>query len=594
LSSKIKSSPDESSIVARGVWSRILGNSIYSRCWWTAGILMLECILATTLPHGWLQGHSGYTALGQSVTLNPLPFRWLQARTVTTSTIFFCVALLFFGRDKLKALQWTAAPLHKLWAVLHASALLLFVATDLFLANAATPGTPLERAAMAAWYGLLVSLPVTLGGALIHLPRPLRLVRSLGNAWGLAAVCDVLMMSVRSLLIIAWDRPDSWLGHAMQVATFRGVAVLLGFFTPNVVTDPAHFVVGTRAFPIFIADQCSGVEGLALMLSLTVGWLLFTRRELHLRRALLLVPFSLLLSWLLNLVRLAVLIAIGNAGYPDVALGGFHSQAGWILFSCVALAFLLTVNNVAWFRLSGPALPTVPSTAPQANQLPLAQTNLAAVYLLPWLAVLAAGLLAMAASDGFEWMYALRLIAALAVFYAYRRHYLRMDWRFGWLGPAAGVLVFALWIALDHAIGGETAHRDAISSGVVLTGVAQGLARLSHVQRVAWIALRILATVTTVPLAEELAFRGYIARRIMSANVESVSLGSLSLVAVLASSLAFGILHGRMWLAGTLAGVVFALVAKMRGRLSEAVAAHATSNLLIALWVIARGNYSLW
>jgi CAAX prenyl protease-like protein len=224
----------------------------------------------------------------------------------------------------------------------------------------------------------------------------------------------------------------------------------------------------------------------------------------------------------------------------------------------------------------------------------LPQTNLAAVYLLPWLAVLAAGLLALAASDGFEWMYALRLIAALAVFYAYRRHYLRMDWRFGWLGPAAGVLVFALWIALDHAIGGETARRDVISNGVVLTGVAQGLARLSHFQRVAWIALRAVAVVTTVPIAEELAFRGYIARRIMSANVESVSLGSLSLVAVLASSLAFGILHGRMWLAGTLAGVVFALVAKMRGRLGEAVAAHATSNLLIALWVIARGNYSLW
>lgn len=590
MSSKIKSTPDESSIVARGVWSRILGNSIYSRCWRTAGILMLECIFATMLPHGWLQGHSGYTSLGQPVTLNPLPFRWLQARTVTTSTIFFCVALLFFSRDKLKALQWTAAPLHKLWAVLHACAISLFVTTDFYLANSATPSTALERAAMCAWYGLLVSLPVTLGGALIHLPNPLRLVRSLGNAWGLAAVCDVLMMSVRSLLIIAWDRPDSWLGHAMQVATFRGAAVLLGFFTPNVVTDSAHFMVGTRAFPIIIADQCSGVEGLALMLSLTVGWLLYTRRELHLRRALLLVPFSLLLSWLLNLVRLAVLIAIGSAGYPAVAMGGFHSQAGWILFSCVALAFLLTINNVAWFRLSGHVPATVPSTAPQANQLPLAHTNLAAVYLLPWLAVLAAGLLAMAASDGFEWMYALRLIAALAVFYAYRRHYLRMDWRFGWLGPAAGVLVFALWIALDHAIGRDAAT----SNGVVLTGVAQGLARLGSGQRVAWIALRAVTAVTTVPIAEELAFRGYIARRIMSANIESVSLGSLSLVAVLASSLAFGILHGRMWLAGTLAGVVFALVAKLRGRLGEAVAAHATSNLLIALWVIARGNYSLW
>jgi CAAX prenyl protease-like protein len=127
-----------------------------------------------------------------------------------------------------------------------------------------------------------------------------------------------------------------------------------------------------------------------------------------------------------------------------------------------------------------------------------------------------------------------------------------------------------------------------------LTGVAEGLARLSSGQRAAWIVTRTVAAVLTVPLAEELAFRGYIARRIMSADVESVSFHSLSLVAVLVSSLAFGILHGRMWLAGILAGVVFAVVAKLRGRLGEAVAAHATANLLIALWVIARGDYSLW
>jgi exosortase E/protease (VPEID-CTERM system) len=376
----------------------------------------------------------------------------------------------------------------------------------------------------------------------------------------------------------------------MQAATFGGVKLLLGFFTPAVVNDPAHFMVGTSAFAVIIADQCSGVEGLALMLSLNVGWLIYARRELRLARALVLVPLSLLLCWLLNLVRIAVLIAIGSAGHPDVALGGFHSQAGWILFSCVALAFLLTVNNVAWFRQSGPALAEVPSPVPQVSSSPLAASNLAAVYLLPWLAILAAGLLAVAASDGFEWLYPLRLIAALAVFFAYRRQYLRMDWRFGWLGPAAGVLVFVLWIALDHAIGRDTA----IDSGVLLTGVAQGLARLSHVQRVAWIITRIIAAVTTVPLAEELAFRGYIARRIISPNVESIPLGSLSLVAVLASSLAFGILHGRMWLAGTLAGVVFALVARFRGRLGEAVAAHATANLLLALWIIVRGNYSLW
>lgn len=237
-----------------------------------------------------------------------------------------------------------------------------------------------------------------------------------------------------------------------------------------------------------------------------------------------------------------------------------------------------------------------PSAIHQANLAPAgsAGVNVAAVYLLPWLAILAAGLLAQAASDGFEWLYPLRLVVALAVFFAYRRHYLQMDWRFGWLGPATGVVVFAFWVAIDHWIGEDMTGRDAAGSGVILTGVAEGLARLSVNQRHVWIALRTLAAVVTVPLAEELAFRGYIARRFMSADVESIPFASLSVFAVVGSSLAFGILHGRMWLAGVMAGLVFAVVAKLRGRLGDAVAAHATANLLLAFWVIARGDYSLW
>lgn len=42
-----------------------------------------------------------------------------------------------------------------------------------------------------------------------------------------------------------------------------------------------------------------------------------------------------------------------------------------------------------------------------------------------------------------------------------------------------------------------------------------------------------------------------------------------------------------------LAGLLFALVAKWRNRLGEAVAAHATANLLLAAWVLARGDYRL-
>ena len=69
---------------------------------------------------------------------------------------------------------------------------------------------------------------------------------------------------------------------------------------------------------------------------------------------------------------------------------------------------------------------------------------------------------------------------------------------------------------------------------------------------------------------------------------------STTLFALLGSSVAFGLMHGGRWFAGALAGLVYALVLRRRGRIGEAVAAHATTNLLLAIWVMARGDWGLW
>ncbi len=83
-------------------------------------------------------------------------------------------------------------------------------------------------------------------------------------------------------------------------------------------------------------------------------------------------------------------------------------------------------------------------------------------------------------------------------------------------------------------------------------------------------------------------------RRIISADFESVSLRTFRVAAVLVSSAAFGLLHGDRWLAGTLAGVLYAIAVVRRGRIGDAVVAHATTNGLLALWVLAGGNWRLW
>jgi CAAX prenyl protease-like protein len=80
----------------------------------------------------------------------------------------------------------------------------------------------------------------------------------------------------------------------------------------------------------------------------------------------------------------------------------------------------------------------------------------------------------------------------------------------------------------------------------------------------------------------------------MSADIESVAYRSATPLAILLSSAVFGLLHGSLWLAGIVAGAAYAFAVKRTNRLGEAVAAHATTNLLLAIWVLTRGDWGLW
>jgi len=60
------------------------------------------------------------------------------------------------------------------------------------------------------------------------------------------------------------------------------------------------------------------------------------------------------------------------------------------------------------------------------------------------------------------------------------------------------------------------------------------------------------------------------------------------------SSLLFGALHGGLWRAGTIAGMTFALALYQRRAIGDAVVAHAPTNGLIAMYVLATGRWSMW
>jgi exosortase E/protease (VPEID-CTERM system) len=537
-----------------------LPRCLLGRLYLLAAILILDCALLASIPHlGTLLGPiapSGILAFAIFVGLG-YPALKADREEVPFDGRPFCAHLLCIG--------------------------------VVFLYNAAALREP--RLGLSVSTHIIASSLVLLGIVLlalacIPLHTWIRTLRARGSLALLASLSGAAAWWLRHPIQSFWDSPSLAHGRILQVAAFYSVRKLLGFVLPDVISDPAAFTLGTPRFLVFIAEECSGLEGLGLVLIFTLVWLWHFRKETRFPRALVLVPCALACVWLLNIARISAIILIGDAGAPDVAMVGFHSQAGWIAFTAVALTFSMATRKLSWLQRApasavhpsgDSAIASRPATAEEAAESP--ET---AAYLLPFLAILAASFISRGASGYFEWLYPLRFIAAAITLWYFRSEYRKLDWRFGGMAPAIGAGIFLLWIAPALWM-----HERPASP------LGPALAALSPSMRAAWVFFRIAAAIITVPIAEELAFRGYLARRIISRNFDEASFRSLTAFSVCLSSAAFGVMHGSHWFVGIVAGLAYAVVLKWRGRIGDAIVAHATSNLLLAAWVLIRGLVAL-
>ena len=169
-----------------------------------------------------------------------------------------------------------------------------------------------------------------------------------------------------------------------------------------------------------------------------------------------------------------------------------------------------------------------------------------------------------------------------AVLWTFWKTYSDLRWSLSWQAIAIGAATFAIWLALMPA----GAHDK--------DGWSVSLAAMHPAWAGSWLAIRVIGYVVIVPLAEELAFRGYAMRRLRRAEFHTVPSGEFAWMPWLVSSVLFGAMHGSMWPAGTIAGLLFGLALVRRGALGDAVQAHATTNLLLAVYAAVTGRWSVW
>jgi exosortase E/protease (VPEID-CTERM system) len=371
-------------------------------------------------------------------------------------------------------------------------------------------------------------------------------------------------------------------------STVRLVELLLQPFAGGPVVRPDTFVIGTADFQVSISEPCCGFHGIGLITTLLAGYLWWFRRMLRFPQALLLLPIGVTLMWLANAVRIAALVLVGIWISPAIAVDGFHSVAGWLAFLAVGLGIIWAATRMPFFTRMGAIGPGSLALAPMAAAPPASTTVSPATAepgaiacLVPFLALTASTMLTQAFTSGFDLLYPVRVVVVATVLWRLRHS---IPWRTFAISPAAvaiGAVAFAAWMLL--APGPDAA-----------LAAARDPAALGQPWATLWLLCRIAGATITVPIAEELFFRGFVLRRCIGEDVDAVPIGAFSWFSFLLSSVAFGLLHGDAWVAGTVAGMLFALAVYTRKNLGDAVVAHATTNALLTGYVLATRSWSQW
>ncbi len=371
--------------------------------------------------------------------------------------------------------------------------------------------------------------------------------------------------------LVAWlaGYATEMLWEPMSRWTLEVVAFGLGLSGHEVISIPEELVVGTPTYSVFVDRPCSGYEGIGLITVLLGFYLFHFRKSLRFPNALLLLPVGVALIWVANSLRIVALIVVGTWVSPEIAEGGFHSAAGWLLFCVIALALIAVSERSAWF------------SAEQERQAASFRTPEGA-FLLPLLVLIATGLATALFSAGFDYLYPLHVITPLIPLWLFRSYYSDLSWSWSWTPIGLGAVVFVLWVALEPSPDPEAVEI-----------IPKALAEMPGALAAFWLIARVLGSVVVVPVAEELAFRGYLLRRLIDSDFTAVSPKHFTAISFFISSAAFGMLHGR-WFAGILAGMFYAAAQFRRGEISDAIVAHAVTNGLLAAYVLIFGHWTFW
>jgi len=169
--------------------------------------------------------------------------------------------------------------------------------------------------------------------------------------------------------------------------------------------------------------------------------------------------------------------------------------------------------------------------------------------------------------------------ACLVYFYSSYKEDIKIN--FSGVAMISGILVFIIWVVLEGYYG-QNGYSE-----------FNPFQKLQGAGPYTFIFFRLTGAVLVVPIMEELFWRSFALRMLINTDFTSVRLGQFTWFSFLVVSLSFGLAHYR-WLPGIIAGMVYALVLYHRKNLFDCILSHATTNLLLGIYVLITRQWTFW
>jgi CAAX prenyl protease-like protein len=181
------------------------------------------------------------------------------------------------------------------------------------------------------------------------------------------------------------------------------------------------------------------------------------------------------------------------------------------------------------------------------------------------------------------------LLTAIALVWL-ATHYTRISWTFAWLGLLVGAIGIVQWVGMQALLERQfeffRPKADAFNPWTAFG---------SHSTAIAFIAIRIASAVLVVPFMEELFWRDFLWRQILAPNnFKLAGIGEAGLAPLLIVSGAFATVHGNWWPTAIVWALMIGGLLIYTRSLGACIVAHATTNLLLAIYVLHYHAWSLW